>query len=70
MADRAPPLHSLQSFRWNLRTLGPLSWLRCALSNAWDAVRGIFWLLLVLPLQSLHLWLTDEPDDDDEGDHD
>jgi len=41
--DEAPPRvaeRSLRSFLWNLRVLGPSSWLRCAVINAWRAIFG------------------------------
>jgi hypothetical protein len=30
--------HSFRSFLWNLRTLGPLWWLRCAIVNSWRSI--------------------------------
>lgn len=35
------PFHSLQSFIWNVRTLGPLTWLRCAIFNVLQTWTGI-----------------------------
>jgi len=37
-----PPLHSIRSFLWNVRTLGLRSWLRMALQNVWLAIRERF----------------------------
>ncbi len=35
-----PHLRSFRSFAFNVRALGPRSWLRCALTNAWRTIRG------------------------------
>jgi hypothetical protein len=31
------PFHTLRAFLWNVRTLGPWSWLRCCIENVIDA---------------------------------